>query len=237
MHNDFVIVDNETFDYVYKFESNGGIDENTKKNIDDTRTNKFISYFDLKQFISDNKQSYRDKLHGIHTQFEKDFSRQTIILNGVIYNDKEKFIEKINLLLNNTGYVPFYMRLIFPFSSLSDAECCQELFDVSYKDLILLLCCQSSFYLPYQILKNVYDAVDDNIILVSGSGGSENITITLNITQKNLTIELSTNLFVKNIAINKVIKKIQVELLANIDFNETHIANSHIVVFTWNILR
>lgn len=235
--NDFIIVDDELFDYIHKFESNGYIDTNTKKLIEDTKTNKFISYFDLKKFISDNNQSYGNKLEKIYTQFEKDYPRQTIVLNGTAYNEQKSFIEKLDLLLHEIAYVPFYMRLIFPFSALNDTECCQGTFNVSYKDLILLLCCQSSFYLPYQILRNVYNSEDNNTILVSSSDKKENIFTTISITKNTLNIELNTNLLIKNIDANSAIKKIHVNLLVNIDFSENHIANSHIVVFTWNILQ
>ncbi len=237
MEEYFIVVNNDLFDYIHKFESNFDIDINTKKLIENTSTDKFISYFDLKKFILDNKQSYGNRLEKIYIQFEKDFPRQTIVLNGSTYETQQDFIDKLDFLLNKINYVPFYMKLIFPFSNLSTTDLCQGAFNVSYKDLILLLCCQSSFYLPYQILRNVYDSEDNNTILVSSSGKKDNIFTTINITDNALNIELNTILLIKDMDTNIVIKKLDVALLANIDFSENNVSNSHIVVFTWNISK
>jgi hypothetical protein len=230
--SDFIIIDDELFEYVHKFGSDGEIDMDTKNMIENTKDNNFISYFDLKKFICDNKQSYGDKLEKIYGQFERDFSRQTIILNGHTYSEQTNFINQLDLLLNNKiEYVPFYMRIIFPYNNIN----CGEIFDVSYRDLIILLCCQSSFYLPFQILRNVYNSENNGIILVSSSGKKDTILTNIVINKKTLNIELNTILLIKNIEKNIMVKKLYVTLFVNIDFDENQYNDSHIVVFTWNI--
>ena len=234
--SDFILIDNDLFDYIYKFESNGNIDANTKDAIENTKYNNFISYFDLKKFIFDNKQSYCNKLEKIYEQFERDYSRQTIILNGSKYTEQSDFINQVDsLLCNKDNYIPLYMRIIFPFAK-QNSVFCENIFDVSYKDLIILLCCQSSFYLPYQILRNVYNSEDTGTILVSSSGKRDNIFTNISINNKTLNIELNTILLIKNIEQNTIVKKLYVTLLVNIDFDTNKQNDSHIVVFTWNVI-
>lgn len=222
--------DENSFEFVHKFESDGSFDEQIKSIIESTNASKIISYFSLKQYLLDNKQSYSNKLEKIYSQFEKDFPRQHMTLNNEIVIDSTVFIETLETLLS-ASYVPIYMKLLYPFSVLS----CDHVYDISYTDLIILLCCQSSFLVPFHILNNIYDDINGLYFLVSGSGERQNTAINITINETSASISLDTIFFIKNTETNTIVKKISINVFIDFVFNEISQSDSQIAVFTWNI--
>lgn len=222
-------IDN-TFEFIYKFNPTGFVDPHMKNMIENTTSQPIISYFNLKKYVSDNKKSYGNKLEKIYAQFEKDYSRQYIVLNNTIYDDHIDFINMLTSLLQITN-VPLYMKLLYPFSILS----CDHVYDISYVDLIILICCQSSFFLPFQILKNLYNDNNDVEMLVSGTGDKKNITIIIDINDKFASVNLHTMFFIKNIDNDNITKKIKLNLSIKFEFSEIAKSDSHIALFSWNI--
>lgn len=225
MDNDYIIINNtDFFSFIYKFNSDGLVDANIKNMIlNDSNFNDeyYISYFNMDEYINDIKKSYDNKDENIMEQFKRDYNRQNIRLNGYKYENYKLFLGemgKIQGLDKNFGILKMTHEL-----------------------LIILLCCQSSFYLPYQILVNLYGINSENRALICNSKNLMGIYIDIIVDDKKIIIELNNILFIrdidKNINTHKINTKITIDV--NIEINdENKLYNEpNICVFNWKITR
>lgn len=130
--NDYIIIKNEDlYNYIYKFAIDGKIEKCNKDiiniaNNSEIYNDTFISYFDIQELLKDIiKKSYANK-KSILKQFDRNYYRQNIILNNYSHS-KENFLAIIscyNILNKN--------------------------FNLTYDEIIVLLCCQSIYELPYK---------------------------------------------------------------------------------------
>lgn len=218
MDDDYVIIsDSSLYNFIYKFSSNGSIDkclQNTVPGDNDT----YVSYFDMNEYVNDLKKSYNSKDSEIVNQFQKDYDRQNIKLNGIRHNNYQNFMDQLK-------------------KYLSDFDYNLKLFDISYESLVVLLCCQSSFYLPYQLLVNLYeiDNNSDTKALVCDSRDKLGTTIHIFVTDDKMTVELNTNLYIREIATFKNTHKIQVSITVELDKKIKDTIDPQICVFSWHI--
>lgn len=206
----------ELFDFIYKFDSkNENLDKynvSFNKNIDDDNYESYISYFDMDGYIDNIKKSYSYREDKIYNQFNVDYYRQNIKLNGYKY-DKELFIKKLDDFLLNTSP--------------------NNIFNMSWRSFIVLLCCQSSFTLPYLILQKKYVKSSDKV-LVSGGQGSININIDIN-TDK-VIIELSSICNLKETDSGIKTEKIKSAVTIDLDkIREDNLYDPLICIFSWKI--
>lgn len=215
---EYEIINNiDLFDFIYKFDSNNEINSNKynisshKKNGDDHDS--FISYFDMEGYIENIKKSYSCREDKIYYQFGIDYNRQNIKLNGYKY-DKNTFIKTLDKLLEN----------VFN----------KKLFELSWKTLIILLCCQSSFFLPYRILSQKY--ISNNIPHVITSGGCDSININISIDKNKVIVELNNSFCIKNTELNTCTHKINSTITIDLDKNiKNDLFNPLICIFYWKI--
>lgn len=173
----------------------------------------YIFSFNTEKYLIEIINSYSNSTN-IQNQFKLDYDRHKIILNGYKYNhDKFKY------------YLKHYLSL-YKFNQLHICTLPIELF-------IIMLCCQSSFAFPYQELVNLYSINENNnIVLCSSKKGT---VIDININEKNINIELQTNLQIININNNDIIKHLRVYLIFLIDIED--IVNNTLIpssILTWD---
>lgn len=210
----------DLFEFIYKFDSK---DENFDKYkisiLDSVDTNdnyeSYVSYFDMDGYIENIKKSYGYREDKIYGQFQIDYHRQSIKLNNYQY-DNDTFIKYIGkLLLDATP---------------------SKIFDMSWQSFIVMLCCQSSFALPYLILQKKYVTtnINENKVLVSGGLNSININITIN--SEKVLIELNNMSFLKDIETNKKIDKIRSSVTIELSKKmKDKLYDPLICVFSWKI--
>ncbi len=232
--NEYVIInDCDLFNFIYKFDSNGNVDKYIKNMISQNgiEDDSYISYFDMEEYIDDILKSYSNNYEKILYQFGLDYHRINIKLNGYKHENKELFLNNLNFIICNT-----YNFNIKKFS---------------LDQIIVLLCCQSSFYLPYQILSNLYctnkDINKDTNVLVCDSNNIFGLSVNIIIDKSKITIELNNELFIKNINNNINTHKInstlsiQIENKENKDNKENNniylkYGEPHICIFNWKIM-
>jgi len=185
----------DNFNHIYKIDIDGYLINKNNNKLDNNDT--YISYMDMKQYIIDIKSSYKN-LAKIYEQFNKDYYRQIIKLNN-----KEYDINEFMNILNNYNLINKYNDIM------------------TYKSLIVLLCCQSSFALPYKLLTNIYNIDNDNYVLTMSKNKTE---IKININNDIINIDLSTILLIKQIYTtrntHKIILSISMEINTKSDKNE-----------------
>jgi hypothetical protein len=184
-----ILSDRGFYNLIYKFDNSGNLESYTMETID-LDENVFSSYFDMVAYIVDIKKSYKSKSAMMH-QFEKDYNRQNILLNKKKY-DIDKFCIELNKILQENNY--------------SNDKVDQ--FDITYESLILLLCCQSTFSLPYMILLNAYQIDNSVNVLSCGCNNEDFSNIIINIDKNDIKLDLNTTLYIKDIESNSKIKKI-----------------------------
>jgi hypothetical protein len=218
---DIIYNNNELFNFIYKFNSQGTIEnyvQNMIKN-NDLNNESFLSYFNTEEYVNNLIKSYNYKEKNIFSQFEKDYNRQNIKINGYKYNNTQLFINEINKLCDFNNKIQFC--------------------NMSWKLLIILLCCQSSFYLPYQILMNLYEIDFVNKALISDSKSNDSINIDIIINNDKIIIELCNVLFIRNINnyinTHKINNVITIEFDKKIDLELNQ--KPHICVFNWKIYK
>jgi hypothetical protein len=224
--DDYVIINNiDLFNFIYKFNSQGTVDKYIQNmimnnSLNNCNNDSFISYFNMEEYVNDIRKSYYNKEENIMSQFEKDYYRQNVKLNGYKYQETKSFIEEINRLLQtyhtNSGVL-----------------------NISLKSLIILLCCQSSFYLSYQILVNLYEINSENRALICDSKNKLGIYIDIVIDDKKIIMELNNTLLIRDIDKNENTHRINTTITVELDIkkeNKSH-QEPHICVFNWTINR
>lgn len=177
-----IINGTDLFDFIYRFDSKDenldkyNVSFNKNEDIDDNFFESYVSYFDMDGYLENIKKSYEYREDKIYNQFKIDYYRQNIKLNGYKY-DIDSFIKKLDGLVSDAHPI--------------------KLFDMSWRTLIILLCCQSSFTLPYLILQKKYVSSFDDKILVSG--GLNSIDININIKNDKVLIELNSMSYLKRL--------------------------------------
>jgi hypothetical protein len=211
-----IIGDSNLYNFIYKFSSKGNIDKYLQNKIPIGNNDTYVSYFDMEEYIYDLQKSYNNDNLKIKDQFQKDYNRQNITLNGHKYNDQNIFISEMKYNLSN--YINNKMN------------------NISYDMIIILLCCQSSFYLPYQLLLNLYEINDNSDkALVCDSKNKLGTNINIWINDLKIVIELNTHLYIKNISSFKNTHKIKISLTIELDKKISDIINPQICVFFWDI--
>jgi hypothetical protein len=221
--NDYVIINNiDFFNFIYKFNSKGTVDSHikdmvtNKNNYNYNEDESFISYFNMDEYVNDIKKSYNNKEENILEQFRRDYNRQNIRLNGYKYQENKSFLDEIEKILN---------------------------MNKNLKSLIILLCCQSSFYLPYQILVNLYGINSENRALVCDSKNLLGIYIDVIIDDKKIIMELNNTLFIRDIDQNvnthrinaKITIELELELELDYKIRNKSYCEPNICVFNWKI--
>jgi hypothetical protein len=178
MDNEFIIIkdDYNDFEIIYAIDIqkteliNNTFDKIKLQNDDCT------AYFNTKQFIFDMYASYKYNIKEIYHQFILDYHRQNIYLNGIHYENYTNFLE---IIYNENMHDTF--------------------FGITRENILILMCTQTFFCLPYSVLQNIYNLYDDNI-LTSGS------TIITNIFIKHEYMEItrSCTFFIKNILTEQI---------------------------------
>jgi hypothetical protein len=209
----------DLFDFIYKFDSkNENLDKynmsfNKNNNTNDDNYESYISYFDMDGYIENIKKSYSCREDKIYYQFNLDYPRQNTMLNGYKY-DKDSFIKNLDKLLINVNP--------------------DKIFDMTWRSFIILLCCQSSFSLPFLILQKKYISNSTNKILVSGGQGSININI--NINNEKVIIELNSICNLKEMEYGIKTEKIKSSVTIELNKNrENELYDPLICVFSWKI--
>ena len=217
-NDEYIIIDSyDLYNFIYKVDISGTMEEKSlKKNNYPDDNDTYISYFDLENYINDVKKAYKSD-ECIFKQYKTDFKRQYTKLNGIVVEDIDELISK----LKNELHINEYQ---------------QSIFNISFYNVIILLSCQSSFALPYIILKNVYKLNDEDNILVSGSRNKISTNIDITIEKENLSLKLNSILNIKNVQKNTNTHKIEISICCdfqkNMEKNEPHFG-----IFTWIITR
>jgi hypothetical protein len=179
---------------------------NNKDILNDT----FIAYFDICELLNDIKKSYSNNQKEIFYQFDKDYYRQNIIFNSKSL-DKQAFLQQLQ------KYSVYY----------------NEYVNLTFDMIIVLLCCQSTYELPYKLLMNIYDIDSITTALTCDSKDIGSTKISINTTEDKIMIELSNKFLIKKIDENIILQKIFINLnlemqIKNIDKNAPIMC-----VFTW----
>jgi hypothetical protein len=178
--------------------------------------NSFVSYFDMDGYIDDIKQSYQNDVNKMYLQFGKDYSRHNIKLNGCSYTDQNDWLHQLGLLCSN---------------SLG-----KKLYDLDLKSLVVLLCCQSSFFLSYKLLMEIYEIDSQSFALVCNSRDFDGILINIIVDNDKILIELKNTLLIRNIDMDINTNKISSNITIELDKHITNNLIPNICVFSWNIL-
>lgn len=148
-----------------------------------------VVFFNTHDFIYKNLHSYKFKLDEAWTQFKLDFSRQKIMVDG-------KKCKEINDLIS------FLLKFdVFKYKIIKDVE-------VEIWLILMMLCNQSSYYLPFMYMKSMYDD-NKNQINVLDSKSERIIAFT---TKDKLEITFKTTFNVINIFNEKLEKSIDIEM-------------------------
>ena len=225
MSNEFVYITFCNFDIIYKANGND-VDyaEEPNLNLDLKKSNYIfkeevsplddhIISFDTYIYIVELINSYK-KSTNIVQQFNIDYDRHQLYLNGYTYNiDNFKYYMK--QLLNKHGYDNFKIMTL---------SC--ELF-------IMLLCCQSSFAYPYQLLVKLYKLDGNNGLFLTSNKKKSNLKITIN--NHDINIELITYLQITNVDNLTIDSNISVTLIFVINKSDEFVPNYiPSSIFTWN---
>lgn len=185
--------------------------------------NNFIIDISFKNYIDDIMKSYGNSLEKVDAQFEKDFPRENVFLDNKQYDSIERFMTDLE---SNTK--------IFG----------KSIGDMDYKALIILLCCQSSFFLPYYLLSKLY-GTDQNSerILVCESMGQIQTNILISFKKNKIILVLKTSLYIKHMDTNTQTNKI--DIMMTIEFasgaalsasgaEKNKSLDHQMCVFSWN---
>ncbi|ATZ80814.1 hypothetical protein BMW23_0768 [Bodo saltans virus] len=212
-----ILSDKGFYNFIYKFDATGKLEDYSVKTID-VDENIFLSYFDMIAYVADIRKSYPSK-SAMLLQFEKDYNRQTIILNNKKY-DIINFCKEIKKKLKEFDY--------------NDNQIDQ--FKMSFESLILLLCCQSTFSLPYMILLNTYK-IDNNINILSCGCNNEDFSkIMINIDENEIKLDLSAILYIKDIDTNTNEQKITLSITCQLSKNIKKY-EPQFCIFSWIIKK
>jgi len=213
-----IILDNSyLYDFIYQFNTKGKVEKHLKKIISDNNDmydDTFVSYFNMDEYVYDIKKSYQNDINNIYVQFEKDISRQNIKLNNKKY-DSNRFLSILdNVLDNDVKY-----------------------FNMSCKDLIVMLCCQSSFSLSYEILSGLYVSSLLDKVLVSNAMNGRGISVNVIINKDKIIMELNNKLHLKDINTNTNTHEINANITLELDKKINKLNVPKICVFSWRIRR
>jgi hypothetical protein len=213
MDEEYTIIKNDDlYNYIYKFNIDGKVEKCNKQMINnkDILNDTFIAYFDICELLNDIKKSYSNNQKEIFYQFDKDYYRQNIIFNSKSL-DKQAFLQQLQ------KYSVYY----------------NEYVNLTFDMIIVLLCCQSTYELPYKLLMNIYDIDSITTALTCDSKDIGSTKISINTTEDKIMIELSNKFLIKKIDENIILQKIFINLnlemqIKNIDKNAPIMC-----VFTW----
>lgn len=147
----------------------------------------YMYFFDFKKYIIDIWKSYKSPVD-IYNQFNVDFDRQDIYVGKFKCKTVAEFDAYMTYINNN-----------------------------AIKNIVYVLCNQSSFALPYEILCKMY--ANNNNIVVSTSNDMKNVdrtTVNINILKTQIILVLKTSLFVVDHMEYNAMYKISLEVNINI---------------------
>jgi len=207
----------------------------------------YISCFDMDAYVNDIYKSYQYDIMNTHSQFHKDYHRQTIKLNGMHHASATQFTDALNKILTNNTYQ--YCRNDFDLDdyiadnfvyydnricdTLDIPERNMTLYQMTYNEIIMLLCCQSSFYLPYRLLTNIYNLNTDDLMLVSNSENKSRTTIDIVINQDKIILDLTTVLYIKSLSSGTTTHSIDATI--TMDISKQNIDDRMKCIFSWNV--
>lgn len=173
----------------------------------------YIYFFSFEKYIIDIWRSYKSQLD-IYNQFSVDFNRQNIYINNGKCNTIDDFSKIISKIKIH-----------------------------SVENMIYILCNQSSFGLPYEILCNMYNAQyglsSDNMIVNSLFNApiedDDRTSVNIDICKDHVLLLLKTRLFVINQKTHNTIYKILVEINIEIPKIERRCENKTCAVLLWKL--
>lgn len=195
---------------IYKFHTTP-VYKNLDINIDTdyiTKNGKFSAYFNLEEYLSDIINSYDKNSKKVIEQFEKDFNRHAVTLNNKKYTSSSEFIKDLmDINVNNNSA------------------------------LIVILCCQSSLGLPFEIIKKIYDDGDINKLLKHNS--KDRITVDIVLTKNIQSIDIKASFEI--LTIEPYEKTHNIDIFVSLDTSNSdvelnaHKLSENICVFNWII--
>lgn len=176
---------------------------NLKKNCN------IMCIFQFKKYIQDIWESYKKNEDNMLRQFYIDFDRQDIFVDDKQIFDANEFINYISILKSN------------------------KCLGFSCYNLVLMLCNQSSFFIPYHLMCKLYST--QNTLVVSRTvDENDRTTISLKINEFSLAFSLKTNLYTVDMDTSIAQKCISVEL--NFDLSRKNKEKVPIGFIKWKIV-
>ena len=168
------------------------LDDVTKEQIleKSKEENNILCIFEFKQYVLDIWNSYGKNKNSIWKQFYVDFNRQDIFIGNIKCCEISDFVEYIKPLKQNI-YMGFACHT-----------------------LASMLCNQSSFCVPFQLMFKLYQS-ESSVVVSRSNTHSDRTTISLNICDHYMTFTLTTCLYIVDIDTTNTESVIKLEI--NID--------------------
>jgi len=177
-----------------------------------------LLYFDLKKFIIKTMKSYNYDINKIMKQFCIDCPRSNIIINNIKITNNN-IVSHINEIND---------KLIYFYDENNNFN------HITNKNLIYMLCCQSSYAYSYYYINNYYGDINNNIIVFCLE---KNRKIEMKITNNKIYFSLVCIFEIKNILKDIKIHKIETLLDFELDYNNFEISNIESNgIFIWNVI-
>lgn len=154
-----------------------------------------MAFFNTHDFIYKNLASYKFDWYEVWKQFQMDYNRQKITIDN-------KHIKDLNEIIN---YFLRYEK--YHYSIMKDSNA--ELWLV-----FMMLCNQSSYYLPYVYMRSQYDDPINNLCVLD-SKSDRVISFTVNTYTKKLSIIYTTTFNIINIKNEVIDSKINIQMVLN----------------------
>lgn len=185
-------------------------DINEHKTLDSKKNKTYVACFKLHDYIKNIFDCYKNN-DDIMNQLEQDYHRQTITIDKQKLRTCELFIDHIQTHL-------CYNK--------SKSFC-----GLTYELLIFLLCCQSSFGMPFEVIKDIYVDNENHHLITRRELCKISTSIMLNDV---VTITRETTFFIICIDTEKIIAKFPVSLTIHLsennDFSMALMSWSHMIV-------
>jgi hypothetical protein len=141
--------------------------------------------FELNHYINKIINSYNSNVDNINQQFNKDFIRSTLFINGI----KIPYINNVLSELNNISKFKV---------NIGDINFNADI-------LILMLCTQASFAFPFMIMNKIFSNFENNEYILSKA-----VKYNINKEKDNIYLKLDAIFDLKNIDKNIILKEIKV---------------------------
>lgn len=158
----------------------------------DTNTKNKIHMFDISQYLNKIEKSLNTENKRMD-QFNLDFNRSEMYLNGKYIRGKDYFI---NYIKKNFNQISNFNNMFM-------------------YDIMIMICNQASFVFPFILMNNIYSNQNKGIYVTSN-----NIQYFIKNTKDNLIIELVGIFNIKNVNIDKIVGSVKVTTKFDIDYDK-----------------